>query len=112
MHPLCVILYDVVFQNQRILDQLLKDPGIAEALTPKVSLIGCIARKYEHQHLCCGSRLIIPSWCRSKSHACLRFRFAACDLQLLNIAFARGTTSIFKNMHIHVHTRTAASLPR
>ena len=37
VHPLCVILYDVVFQNQRILDQLLKDPGIAEALTPKVS---------------------------------------------------------------------------
>ena len=37
VHPLCVILYHVVFQNQRILDQLLKDPGIAEALTPKVS---------------------------------------------------------------------------
>jgi hypothetical protein len=34
---MCVILYDVLFQNQHILDQLLKDPGIAEALTPKVS---------------------------------------------------------------------------
>jgi hypothetical protein len=34
---MCVILYDVLFQNQHILDQLLQDPGIAEALTPKVS---------------------------------------------------------------------------
>jgi hypothetical protein len=30
----------------------------------------------------------------------------------LNIAFARGTTRIFKNIHIHVHTRASASLPR
>ena len=34
---MCVILYDVLFQNQHILDQLLQDPGIAEAPTPKVS---------------------------------------------------------------------------
>ena len=107
---MCVILYDVLFQNQHILDQLLQDPGIAEALTPKVSFDWLILTQISISPLVLREQTDYSELNRSKSHACLRCRFAACDLQLLKIACARRTTRI--NMHIHAHKRASTSVPR